>query len=576
MVHFHLLMRKVRHLTPAGHSAHQLFQEGPTNPVLKDAQGRRCVSSASPSLLFGGGSVSEWPLTRTELLAFEDFSVPEMELTAGALRRRLTSVMAVTTRRQFVQQSLFAAAALYGYPAQTLPGVRGILTARQQNVASVDPAEIRRLASKINGHVITPEASDYESSRLVFNRAYDLRPAVIVRCAGASDVAHALDFAQTKHLPLAVRSGGHSRLGFGMCDGGVVIDLSGMKRVEVDASKRVARVEAGALVRDLDEATQRFGLATTSGGCPTVGVAGLTLGGGEGKLMGKYGAACDNLLSAQVVTVDGKQVEASLKSNPDLFWAIRGGGGNFGVVTALEYQLHPVTDVLAGTLMYPPGQLPELLHAFAKFVAAEPDEMDVLAQLLPSERGPRCRMDVCYCGDPRMANDLVRPLRALKPQDDSVKVMSYLEAQSAGGFLLTPVAHFQTNLFLRELNDAAIATAINNAPATCKVIIIPLRGAVSRVGLSDTAFALRQPGYEVDIAGMWSAPAAKAEVVRWVQATRDSLQPFAHGVYVNQLGDTSDQLVRAAYGPNYARLVEIKKKCDPNNVLRLNQNIKPD
>ena len=547
--------------------------------MLKDAQGRRCVSSASPSLLFGGGSVSEWPLTRTELLAFEDFSVPEMELTAGALRRRLTSVMAVTTRRQFVQQSLFAAAALYGYPAQTLPGVRGILTARQQNVASVDPAEIRRLASKINGHVITPEASDYESSRLVFNRAYDLRPAVIVRCAGASDVAHALDFAQTKHLPLAVRSGGHSRLGFGMCDGGVVIDLSGMKRVEVDASKRVARVEAGALVRDLDEATQRFGLATTSGGCPTVGVAGLTLGGGEGKLMGKYGAACDNLLSAQVVTVDGKQVEASLKSNPDLFWAIRGGGGNFGVVTALEYQLHPVTDVLAGTLMYPPGRLPELLHAFAKFVAAEPDEMDVLAQLLPSERGPRCRMDVCYCGDPRMANDLVRPLRALKPQDDSVKVMSYLEAQSAGGFLLTPVAHFQTNLFLRELNDAAIAaiaTAINNAPATCKVIIIPLRGAVSRVGLSDTAFALRQPGYEVDIAGMWSAPAAKAEVVRWVQATRDSLQPFAHGVYVNQLGDTSDQLVRAAYGPNYARLVEIKKKCDPNNVLRLNQNIKPD
>ena len=295
--------------------------------------------------------------------------------------------MAVTSRRQFVQQSLFAAAAVYGHPVQTLAGVRGILAARQQNVASVDPAEIRTLASKINGHVITPEASEYEAARLVFNRAYDRRPAVIVRCAGASDVAHALDFAQTKHLPLAVRAGGHSRLGFGMCDGGVVIDLSGMKRVEVDASKRVARVEAGALVRDLDEATQRFGLATTSGGCPTVGVAGLTLGGGEGKLMGKYGAACDNLLSAQVVTVDGTKVEASQKSNPDLFWAIRGGGGNFGVVTSLEYQLHPVTDVLAGSLMYPAGRIPALLQAFAKFVAAEPDEMDALAQLLPSERG---------------------------------------------------------------------------------------------------------------------------------------------------------------------------------------------
>jgi hypothetical protein len=177
-----------------------------------------------------------------------------------------------------------------------------------------------------------------------------------------------------------------------------------------------------------------------------------------------------------------------------------------------------------------------------------------------------------------MGNDVVGPLRELKPQDDGVKVMSYLEAQSAGGFLLAPVAHFQTNFFLPELSEVAIAaitTAINNAPATCKMIIVPLRGAVSRVGLSDTAFALRQPGFEVDLTGVWSAPVEKAHAVRCVQATRDSLQPFAHGVYVNQLGDTGDQLVRSAYGPNYARLVEIKKKYDPENVLRLNQNIKP-
>jgi FAD/FMN-containing dehydrogenase len=235
--------------------------------------------------------------------------------------------MAVTTRRQFVQQSLFAAAALYGYPVQTLAGVREILTAGEQNAASVDPAEIRTLASKINGHVITPGASDYESSRLIFNRAFDLRPTVIVRCAGPSDVARALDFAQTKNLLLAVRGGGHSRLGYGMCDGGVVIDLSGMKRVEVDPGKRVARVEAGALVRDLDEATQRFGLATTSGGCPTVGVAGLTLGGGEGRLDSKYGLACDNLLSAQLVTVDGRQIE-SAKTRIPIF------SGRFAVAAA--------------------------------------------------------------------------------------------------------------------------------------------------------------------------------------------------------------------------------------------------
>jgi hypothetical protein len=245
----------------------------------------------------------------------------------------------------------------------------------------------------------------------------------------------------------------------------------------------------------------------------------------------------------------------------------------------MEYQLHPVGEVLSGALMYSAGRIPELLQAFVKFLSAAPDEMDALAQLLPSAGGPRLEIAVCYCGDPRMGNDLVRPLRTLKPQDDTVKVMSYLEAQSTGGFLLAPVAHFQTNLFLRELSGAAIAaitTAINNAPAKCKAIIVPLRGAVSRVSLSDTAFALRQPGYEIDITAVWSTPAEKADAVRWVQATRDSLQSFAHGVYINQLGDTSDQLVRSGYGANYARLVEIKKKYDPHNVLRLNQNIKPD
>ena len=494
------------------------------------------------------------------------------------LSKREESKMGLIPRRQFLQQTAFAATALYECPINLLRGAERLFETRGQNAASLNEPAIRKLASQITGHVITPQASDYEPARLVFNRAFDLHPAVIVRCAGSDDVARALEFAQRQTLPLAVRGGGHSRLAYGMCDGGVVIDLSGMNRVEVDADRRVARAEAGALVRDLDGATQRFGLATTSGGCPTVGIAGLTLGGGEGRLMEKYGAACDNLLSAQVVTVDGRQVEASHISNPDLFWAIRGGGGNFGVVTALEYQLHPVGQVVSGALMYPPGRIPELLHAFVAFLAGAPDEMDAFAQLLPSERGPRLKIDVCYCGEPRMANDLVRPLRALKPQDDSVKVMSYLEAQAAGGFLLDPIAEFQTDLVLQEFSDAAIAaitTAVNDAPATCKLIIVPLRGAVSRVALSDTAFALRQPGFEVDIAGVWSTSAAKADAVRWVQATRDNLQPFAHGVYVNQLGDTSDQLVRSGYGPNYARLVEIKKKYDPNNVLRLNQNIRP-
>jgi hypothetical protein len=394
---------------------------------------------------------------------------------------------------------------------------------------------------------------------------------------GAPDVARALEFAQNQNLPLAVRGGGHNRAGFSVCDGGVVIDLSGMNRVEVDAGKRVARAESGALVRDLDHATQHFGLATTSGACPGVGVAGLTLGGGQGFLMSKYGAACDNLIRAQLVTADGRQVEASQNSNPDLFWAIRGGGGNFGVATALEYRLHPVTDVLAGTVTYSVGRIPELLQAFVKFVAAAPDEMSVVGALLPSEQGTRFLILVCHCGDPRQGNELLRPLRALKPQEDNVRVASYLETQETIN-PAAPIAHFQTNLILPELGAAAIATittATNDAPPNTRAFIVPLYGAITRVGLSDMAFPLRQPGYEVDIMGRWGAPAEKANAVQWVKALRDKLQAFAHGVYTNQLGETSDELVRAAYGPNYARLVEIKKKYDPKNVLRLNQNIKP-
>jgi hypothetical protein len=399
-----------------------------------------------------------------------------------------------------------------------------------------------------------------------------------VRCADASDVARALDFAQAKNLPLAVRGGGHSRAGFSVCDDGMVIDLAGMKRIQVDAEKRIARAEAGSLVSDLDEATHRFGLATTSGGCPNVGIAGFTLGGGEGLLMSMHGAACDNLVSAHVVLVGGKQVEASHESNPDLFWAIRGGGGNFGVVTSFEYRLHPVGEVLKGMLTYPPGRIPELLQGFAKFTRAAPDEMVSLGELLPSEQGPRFINHVCYFGDPRTGNNLLAPLRAsVKPQDDDVKVMSYREAQAAG-FLPKPFAHFETNLFVPDLSAAvteAIATAIKDAPLQFRVLIVPFFGAITRVGVSDMAFALRHTGFEVDILCGWSIPAGKTKAVKWVRGLADSLKPFARGAYVNQLGETSEDLVKTGYGSNYARLVEIKKKYDPNNVLRLNQNIKP-
>jgi hypothetical protein len=426
--------------------------------------------------------------------------------------------------------------------------------------------------------VITPEASDYESARLIFNRAFDLHPAMIVRCANAGDVARTLEFAQTAKLPVAVRGGGHSRAGFSVCDDGVVIDLSPMKRVDVDAPGRLVRAGAGSLVGDVDAATMRFGLATPSGGCPNVGMAGFTLGGGEGLLMTMHGAGCDNLLSAQVVLVDGKQVEASGESNPDLFWAIRGGGGNFGVVTGFEYRLHPVGNVLAGALTYPPGRIAELLNSFAKFNESAPDEMVPLGELFRSEQGPRFINHICYFGDADTGNDLLRPLRSpLKPEHDEVKVMSYFDAQAAG-FRPAPFAHFQSNVFLPKMSEAAveaITTAVNNAPRQFRVLMVGFVGAITRVRANETAFALRQPGVEIDILGSWSAPSEKGDAVQWVKALRDSLRPFAHGVYVNQLGETSDELVRAAYTSNYKRLAEIKRKYDPNNVLRRNQNIKP-
>jgi len=489
--------------------------------------------------------------------------------------------MALVTRRRFVQRTAFAAAALCGRPIEFLGGGRRILGEREQNAVPIDAEAIRKLASQITGHVITPEAPDYESSRLVGNRAYDRHPALIVRCADASDVTRALDFGQSQSLPLAVRGGGHSAAGFGGCDGGLVIDLSEMKRVEVDAEKRVARAEAGSLVRNVDQATQHFGLATTMGTCPTVGIAGLTLGGGLGFLMSKYGAACDNVLSAHIVTVDGRQLEASQNSNPDLFWAIRGGGGNFGVATALEYQLHQVGEILVGTLMYPAGRIPELLQAYVKFTGAAPDEMAATAMILPSEQGPRIRMLVGYCGQATLGNDLLKPLRApLKPQEDTVKVMPYLEAQ-ASAFPVSPKpsAYFVTNLFLPELNEAAVAaitTATQDAPQRFRVMIGQYHGAMTRVRPSDMAFPLREPGYEVEVSSYWSAPEEKTSVVQWVNVLRDKLQSFSHGINANKLSDTSGEIVRFAYGPNYARLAEIKKKYDPTNVLRFNPNVRPE
>jgi hypothetical protein len=485
--------------------------------------------------------------------------------------------MAPHNRRQFIQHAAGTLAALGTYA--TAVGSTDT-NAREAGTKAVDPfgAEaIHSLASKIDGHLVTPDQPEYELGRLVFNRAFDRHPALIMYCASASDVARALEFAQYQNIEIAVRGGGHNRAGFSSCDNGLVLDLSKMNQVTVDARRRIARAEGGALTINLDAATQRLGLATTAAGCPAVGLAGLTLGGGEGLLMSKYGAACDNLISAQMVTVDGQQIRVSHDTNPELFWAIRGGGGNFGVVTALEFRLYPLRDVLAGTLVYPKGQIPELLQAFAKFVSVAPDEMNVVGQVVSSSEGAHFQMLVCHCGEARRGNGLLASLRSLKPQHDDIRTMPYLQANATIN-PAAPAAHFQTNVFIPELSAAAIdtiVTAFSWAPLNTRAFIVPFYGAITRVGLDDTAFPMRAFGFEVDVMGRWADDPAKLRTIEWVKRLRDSLQPFSKGMYVNQLGETSEKLVRAAYGTHYRRLAEVKKMYDPKNVLRLNQNIEP-
>lgn len=484
--------------------------------------------------------------------------------------------MTAVNRRDALRY-ISAAAALNTTALSTLAAAATTATARTSDPVQLDALVVRRFAAKVAGRVIAPDAGDYESARQVFNRAFDKHPAMVVRCANANDVARSLEFAQLHQLPIAVRGGGHNRAGFSTCDGGIVIDLSGMGRIEVNQDKRTAVAQAGALTVQLDAQSQRVGLATTLAGCPTVGIAGLTLGGGEGFLMSKFGAACDNLLSAELVTVDGRMLKASEDSDPDLFWAIRGGGGNFGVATSLQYRLHPVADVLAGRLEFSSGRLPEMLQALARFVESAPDEMNVIAQVFPSPRGVQFRMLFCHCGDPRRGGELLEPLRALKPGVDDFQVMPYLQANATLN-RAAPAAHFQTNLFLPILSDAVIAAmseVIDSAPADSRIFIVPFYGAITRVPPATTAFSLRSMGYELDIMGRWNESSAKAAAVQWVNTARDKLQAFATGTYVNQLGETSEELVRAAYKDNYDRLRTLKKRFDPANILRSNQNINP-
>jgi FAD/FMN-containing dehydrogenase len=439
------------------------------------------------------------------------------------------------------------------------------------------------LQAHFRGTLIRPGEPEYERARRVFNGMIDKRPALIARCADTEDASAAVNYAREAGLPASVRGGGPGVTGSALCDDGVVIDLSAMKAVQVEPTNWTARAEGGATWGDLDEATQAFGLATTGGVVPSTGIGGLTLGGGLGYLNRKYGLACDNLIGAEVVTADGEVVHAGSEENEDLFWALRGGGGNFGLVTSFDYRLHPVGPVLAGELIFPLDRARDVLRFYRDWSLAAPDEVRADATLLTGPDGPALDVIVCYCGNAAAGEDVVEPMRSHGPiLQDSIAPVPYSTVQN----LLTPVfqsglRHYWKSGFMPALSDDAIDAivdhfAANVPPFFAAIAIEQLGGAISRVDPQATAFSNREFPYSLLVVRMWQDRAEDELNMGWARGVYQAIEPFlSASSYVNYLGEEGEGRVRTAYGSSYDRLAAIKSKYDPDNFFSSNQNIRP-
>jgi FAD binding domain/Berberine and berberine like len=441
----------------------------------------------------------------------------------------------------------------------------------------------RELESGLRGKVVGPGDRGYDTARAVFNGSVDRRPLAVIRAVDANDVRRCITFARRHELRLSVRGGGHGVAGHAVGDGAVMLDLSGMKAFRVDPGTRTARAEPGLTLGEFDRGTQAFDLATTLGVMSSTGIAGLTLGGGLGWLNGSYGLACDNLISADVATANGELLSASAEENEDLFWAIRGGGGNFGVVTSFEYQLHHVGPVLAGGLSYPLSTAPEVLRFYDGFVRAAPDELSTAASLGLSPAGePTVSIAVCYCGPIDDGEQVLRPMRAFgSPEDDTIQPVPYTDLQSARDDAY-PVGrlHYWKSGWLRDLTDGLIDTLMQFVPempsSVSGVGLQQMHGVASRVAPSATAFAHRAEQYDFLILSQWSEPTDSDRNIRWTRALFEAMRPhLEESAYVNNLGDEGPARVRAAYGDNYPRLAAVKAAYDPDNLFRANQNIEP-
>jgi FAD/FMN-containing dehydrogenase len=448
--------------------------------------------------------------------------------------------------------------------------------------ASILPIE--ELRSVLRGPVIGPADPDYEAARRVHNGMIDRRPAVIARCTGAADVMAALRFGRVRELPIAVRGGGHNVAGKAVCDDGIVIDLSAMKGIRVDPASRSVRAEAGLTWGEFDRETQAFGLATTGGAISSTGIAGLTLGGGIGWLQRKHGLTCDNLLSADVVTADGRFLTASQTEHPDLFWGLRGGGGNFGIVTSFEYRLHPLGPILAGPVVYPLSAAKDVCRFFRDFMQDAPDEISGAFALGPLPDGGRAAvLFLVYAGAPDEGEKVVAPVREFgSPLEDLLAPMSYCDVQRLyDEDFPFGVRNYWKSSNVATLSDDAIDTMVaymESAPSLRPMVFVErLGGAIALVPADATAFGHRDAEYDLVIASIWSEDAEQEAHIEWARSFWEAMQPHAtESVYVNYLGEEGEDRVRAAYGDaHYARLAELKRKYDPENILRSNQNIQP-
>ena len=447
----------------------------------------------------------------------------------------------------------------------------------------LNDAEKENLRKQLEGELVTPGDAAYDEARRIFNVMIDRHPAAIVRCAAASDVVAAVQFAREHDLRVSIKGAGHNVSGNAICDNGVMIDNSRLKGIQIDAKSRVAKAQPGLTLGDFDKATTAQGFYTTMGVVSKTGIAGLTLGGGLGWLMGKYGLACDNLIGAEVVTSEGKVVRASETENADLLWGLRGGGGNFGVVTQFEYRLHPVEPMTGGLVLHSAERARDVLRLYREKTTKYPDELTMVAAMQNLPDGtPVCGIALGYSGDPVAGGKHLQPIRTFGPPiADLVATVPYLQQQSMLDEAYPSGLYYYWKASMMDtLSDAAIDVLMEYfqtrpSPLT-QMFIEHIHGAASRVPVTATAFAHRNEQFNFSILGIWREAKETEANLAWLQECWRELRPhLAPRAYVNYLSQEGAERVREAYGPNYDRLVALKNKYDPKNFFRLNQNIRP-